>query len=174
MCVTNVCLRVPFYGAEYVCYSFCSAAYERHDSTCVRTLAQRLRLEGSCLVGGKRVPPVSAMCLNNKAPSALSATRLRAVFSYLCGRCPMSSRTRVALRTGPSSLASKGVGSLHALPIGQLDVNVRAFSRRGLHLLHHHRQKRRTVQTVGRYRSGKVRGVDVSLVCKLPTRVLSR
>lgn len=167
--VTNVCLRVPFYGGHYVCYSFFSAAHDRRGATCVHTLYHRLASQRTCL----RNRRVRAVCLNNNAPSRLTGRSFRTVFSRVCGMCGMVPSTRVALRTGPSSLAPRCVSVLHAFPFGQVDVKVRAFRSSALGLLRHHRATRRTVHTFRGYHATNFQGVDVSLVCKLPKRALT-
>lgn len=164
--VTNVCLRVPFYGAHYVCYSFCSAAHDRLVAHCVRTLYGRLRVGGRCL--GRR--GVRAICFNNNAPSRLKRRSFRRVFGTVRGRCKLRSYQRVALRTGPSSLSGRCLRVLSTLPFGHVDVKVRAFSSTALGLLGHHRGTQATARTIHEYQRTNCRGVDVSLVCKLPKR----
>lgn len=92
------------------------------------------------------------------------------MFSAVRGACKVGRIRRVALRTGPSSLAPRCIRALTGLPFGHVDVKLRAFSRTALHLLGHQRATMRTVATVRHYQRTKFQGVDVSLVCKLPKR----
>lgn len=168
--ITNLCVRVPFYTGQYLCYSFFSGASVGFGRPCVSTTVQRVRLHRRCV----KKRPLSAVCFKNNAPSRLRRTSFRQVFRTTSHLFNADSYARVALRTGPSSVAPRCITSLHGLPFGQVDVKMRDFGRGSLHFLGQHRSHRRTLHTIKLYGRGNVRGVDVSLVCKLPKRALRR
>ncbi len=112
--------------------------------------------------------PVSAICLNNNAPSLLGK-HLVPLVSTIGRGFGILSGTRVALRVGPTSGVCRVLRGTGATNVGQLSVNTRDKSSYRLSLLNQHRATGSAIVTIGATGRLNFGGVSLSLVLKLPS-----
>lgn len=164
MAVTKLCFRVPFYGHIYTCYSFCGDTSLQHVSSLLTTVRHRLSSQHNC----PNNRTIAAHCFNNKAPSLYAPRTVEKLLSRTTRLFSYSNTRRAALRTGPSSLATRCLNKLLRTNVSHLSVNMRSFSSSYLGLVGHHRATTRTTRTIHTTRHTKFNGVAISLVFNVP------
>lgn len=161
----KLCVRVPFYGSGYPCYSFCSF----HTSSsaggeCISTILQRLH-GGS----GRFNYGTGALCVNKKAPSILTPSCLYRVVGNT-GSAFLASSTRVAMRYGPFSLNSRFFRGMDRYGMGELSVNLRSTGSNRHEVLNEQTNGDRIRDIISQTGGTKVGGVSLSMVLNIPNR----
>lgn len=160
---TKLCVRVPFYGDGYPCYSFCSnGCSHRTTRGCTDRLVSRFY--------GCNNTRFSAICFNNNAPDILRPQLVTGVLRTTQGDFGVTSGSRVAVRYGPSGSLGRSVRVCTTDKVGEVSLNVRDTIGTRQRTLNEVTKGRRVIHALSCTERYNVAGVDLSLVLNIPGR----